>query len=664
MATDFFQRQAAARRSTAWLIGVFTLSVIVIVAAVFAVTYLLLAAQNDGVSALDGAIHHVPWQAPAGAAGGALALIAGGSLFKVAALRVSGGHGVAEGLGGRRLVRDTTTDAAERRVLNIVDEMAIASGTPSPPVFLIDDDSINAFAAGYSPSDAVIGVTRGCVNSLSRDELQGVIAHEFSHILNGDMRMSIRLIGVLHGILLLGLIGQMVLRIVFHSSHRYDSRSSGSDGTGKGGSAILAVLAIGVALVVLGSIGSLLGGLIKAAVSRQREYLADASAVQFTRNPEGIGGALKRILASSLGSKISHPRAAELSHMYFSQGVWEGFTSLMATHPPLPDRIKAIEPNWDGKLPEGFAGGVADVGDGIGFASGATRAGTEREKAVSRGEVSVATVDDAVHQIGDPLEAHRRYAAELIAAIPDVVRDAAGDPGGARAVVYALLLDENPEVRAKQRQVLEEMADPDAVSLLFDRLLEPIDNLDERLRLPLVDLSLASLAAMSFPQYQRFCRSFRALVVADDRLSLFEWTLSQVLLRNLRPQFERVRSPRVKYNSLYPLSHECGVLLSALAYACGKESNSEAGYALGRSQLKEAPGNLLDRSQCSLDALRAALEKIALAEERHRGRVVDAAAAVICADRHVVVAEAELLRGISDLLDCPMPPLLPGQRLN
>ncbi len=656
MATDFFQRQASARRSTAWLISMFALSAIAVVVAVFVVTYLLLAAQHDGVSSLDGALQQVPWQAPTGAAGGALALIAGGSLFKVGALRMGGGRGVAEGMGGRRLVRDTTTDPAERRLLNVVDEMAIASGTPSPPVFVIDDDAINAFAAGYSPSDAVIGVTRGCVETMSRDELQGVIAHEFSHILNGDMRMSIRLIGVLHGILLLGLIGQMVLRIVFHSSPRYSSRRSGSDNSGQ---AVIAMLTIGVALLVLGSLGSLLGGLIKAAVSRQREYLADASAVQFTRNPEGIAGALKRILASAVGSRVSNPRAPELSHMFFSQGVWEGFTSLMATHPPLLKRIRAIEPDWDGKLPKGVAGGVADVGDAVGFASGAAppyRGSAE--------EVSVESVDDAVHQIGDPLDAHRLYAAELIAAIPDAVRDAAGDPGGARAVVYALLLDENPEVRAKQRQALEETADPAVVSQLFDLLLEPIDNLDERLRLPLVDLSLASLAAMSFPQYQRFCRSFRALVVADNRLSLFEWTLSQVLLRNLRPQFERVRSPRVKYSSLYPLSHECGVLLSALAYACGEESHAAAGYGIGRSQLKEAPGNLLDRSQCGLDALRAALEKIALAEEHHRGRVVDAAAAVICADRRVVVAEAELLRGISDLLDCPMPPLLPGQRLS
>ncbi|WP_146445286.1 M48 family metalloprotease [Botrimarina colliarenosi] len=625
-----------------------------IVAAVFVTVYYLAAMQQESLDALSGPGALPPWQVPAGAAGGALALIGGGSLFKVGALRLGGGRGVAEGLGGRRLVRDTTTDPAERRLLNVVDEMAIASGTPAPPVYLIDDKSVNAFAAGYSPSDAVLGVTRGCVQSLSRDELQGVIAHEFSHILNGDMRMSIRLIGVLHGILLLGLIGRLLLRLVFNTSHHYDSRQSGSDGSGKGGSGVLALLAIAVALLVIGSIGSLFGGLIKAAVSRQREFLADASAVQFTRNPGGIAGALKRIMASVTGSKLSHPRAAELSHMYFSQGVWEGFTSLMATHPPLEDRIRAIEPSWDGSLPSPLVGGVADIGEGVGFAPAPS----------SDAEVSVESVDNAVDQIGDPLEAHRLYAAELIASIPASVRTAAGDPGGARAVVYGLLLDASPDVRSRQRETLYETADARVVASLFGRLVDDIDGLDARLRLPLIDLSLPSLAAMSFPQYQRFCRSFRALVLADERLTLFEWTLSQVLLRHLRPHFERVRSPRVQYKTLYPLSQECGVLLSALAYACGEEGDAVKGYAAGRDDiLREAPAELLSRKACGLDALRPALDKLALAGERHRGRVIDAAAAVICADRHVAVAEAELLRGISDLLDCPMPPLLPGQRL-
>lgn len=649
MATDFFDRQAAARRSTTWLLGAFAVAVVVLVGAVFAVTSSVVATQQD-VSSLN--VQTFPWQVPLGAAGGTLALVGGGSLFKVASLRAGGGRGVAESLGGRRLVRDTTSDPSERRLLNVVDEMAIASGVPSPPVYLMDESAINAFAAGYSPSDAVIGVTRGCAEKLSRDELQGVIAHEFSHILNGDMRMSIRMIGVLHGILLLGLIGRMVLDVVFHSGAYYDSRRSGSDDSGKGGSGVLVMLAIGAALLVIGSIGSFMGGLIKAAISRQREYLADASAVQFTRNPGGIAGALKRILSNSGAGRLRHPRAAELSHMYFSQGVWEGFTSLMATHPPLPKRIRALEPNWDGALPSPNAGvGGATTEGASGFAGGVP----------PKTAPTVQQLDNAVDQIGDPVEAHRRYAAELIAALPDEVRAAAGDPSTAQAVVYSLLLDRDPGVRANQRQALESMINPHLLHFLFDRLADPIDKLDNRLRLPLIDLSLPSLAAMSFPQYQRFCRAFNALVVADSRLSLFEWTLSQVLLRHIRPQFERVRSPRLQHKTLYPLGRECGVLLSTIAHACGDEAGSAAGYAAGRAQLKEAPPAMLPAAACGLDDLRAALEQIALAAAHQRGRVVDAAAEVICADNRVTVAEAELLRGIADLLDCPMPPLLPGQ---
>lgn len=651
MATDFFDRQAAARRSTAWLLGAFAVAVLVLVGAVFVLASTLVASQQE-VSSLNA--ETFPWQLPLGAAGGTLALVGGGSLFKVASLRAGGGRGVAEGLNGRRLVRDTTSDPAERRLLNVVDEMAIASGVPSPPVYLLNESAINAFAAGYSPSDAVIGVTKGCVEKLSRDELQGVIAHEFSHILNGDMRMSIRMIGVLHGILLLGLIGRMVLDVVFHSGAHYDSRRSGSDDSGKGGSGVLVMLAIGAALLVIGSIGSFMGGLIKAAVSRQREYLADASAVQFTRNPGGIAGALKRILANVSGARLRHPRAAELSHMYFAQGVWEGFTSLMATHPPLPKRICAIDPNWDGKLPapNATASGSAPAG-ASGFAGGVP----------PESAPTVQQLDNAVEQIGDPVEAHRRYAAELIASLDEEVRAAAGEPGAAQAVVFGLLLDQDPTVRANQKAALESMTDPHVVRFLFERLAGRLDQLDPRLRLPLVDLSLPSLAAMSFPQYQRFCRAFKALVVADSRLSLFEWTLSQVLLRHIRPQFERVRSPRLKHKTLYPLSRECGVLLSTIAHACGDESGAALGYDAGRAQLKEAPPALLSSSACGLDDLRAALEQIATAVAHQRGRVVDAAAEVICADGRVTVAEAELLRGISDLLDCPMPPLLPGQTI-
>lgn len=652
MATDFFKRQAAARRSTAWLLGAFALSVLATAAAVFVVAYLAISAKHDGPQS-GFAPQAIDWQIPAGAATASVALIGAGSLYKVAALRAGGGRGVAEGLGGRRLLQDTVRDPAERRLLNVVEEMAIASGTPTPPVFLLEDKGINAFAAGYSPSDAVIGVTRGCVDALSRDELQGVVAHEFSHILNGDMRMSIRLIGVLHGLLLLGLAGRLVLRAVFQGGGHYDSRRSGSDDSGKGGTGVLAVVVIGVSLIVIGAIGSITGGLIKAAVSRQREYLADASAVQFTRNPGGIAGALKRIMASVRRGRLRHPRAAEVSHMFFAEGVWEGFTSLMATHPPLPDRIRAIEPAWDGSLPkEGAAASSLATDAAVGFAGSA-----------DTDEYTAAQVNSAVDQIGDPIDEHRRYAAKLLEEMPTAIRKTIGEPMGARAVVYGLLMDRDPAVRANQYAALSETADAAVVRLLAERLQGPVDNLQPRMRLPVIDLALPSLAAMSFPQYQRFCRSFRALVVADQRLDLFEWVLSQILLRHLRPQFERVRSPRLSHRTLDSLGEECNVLLSALAHACGSPGHVDAAYSTGKAILPEATGGVASRGECNLDAVRKALDELARIDERLRERVIDAAAAVICADRHIAVAEAELLRGVSDLLDCPMPPLLPGQKV-
>lgn len=651
MSTDFFERQASARRSTAWLIVMFAVAVIGIVGAAVIAAFLLVSAQQDMSSSL--APGSFPWQVPLGAGTGALGLIGLGSLYKVTALRAGGGGGVAEGLGGKRLYPGAV-DPDERKLLNVVEEMAIASGMPVPPVFLLEEEGINAFAAGYSSSDAVIGVTRGCVEALSRDELQGVIAHEFSHILNGDMRMSIRLIGILHGILLLGLIGRIILRSTFYSGSHHSSRRSGNSGSGEGGSGVLVVLAIAVALLLIGAIGSFAGGLIKAAVSRQREYLADASAVQFTRNPGGIAGALKRISATAMHGQLKHPRAAELSHMYFSVGVWEGFSSLMATHPPLQKRILAIEPSWDGTLPEPLKGigASAELSEQASGFAGVTAASG----------VPVPVVSNAVDQVGEPEDAHRRYAVELLEAMPAELVDAAREPFGSRAVLYALLLDENPEVRQRQYDDLREMAEPSVVKLML-QVLPLTDALEARLRLPLVDLTLPALAALSLPQYQRFTRSFRALVIADNRLSLFEWVLSQVLLRHLRPKFERVRSPRVQYYALNQLSEPCSIVISALAHKADADVGAPTAFAAAAERLSMVPIQLLPIEDCGLDSLRKALETLTLVVARERGHVVDAAAAAICADGHVSTTEAELLRGISDLLDCPMPPLLPDQKV-
>ena len=299
MATDFFERQSSARRSTVWLALMFCLAVFGIVLSVFAITAVAVAQQSSTRNAISA--DAFSWEIPLIAAAGTLLVIAGGTLYKVVELRSGGGTGVAERLGGKRLYPDSA-EPSQRRLLNVVEEMAIASGTPVPPVFLLEkEDNVNAFAAGYSPSDAVLGVTRGCCEQLSRDELQGVIAHEFSHILNGDMRMSIRLIGILHGILLLGLTGQMVFRMFAYSGHGRSRRDSSSGGF------IIAILLIALTLLVVGFVGTFFGNLIKAAVSRQREYLADASAVQFTRNPMGIAGALRRIGGAVKGARLVAP---------------------------------------------------------------------------------------------------------------------------------------------------------------------------------------------------------------------------------------------------------------------------------------------------------------------------------------------------------------------
>ena len=656
MATDFYERQDAARRSTKWLVAMFVLGTLGIVGATMVVAWVAVTqadVSDVGSPGFDSPMGPAPTElaVPLMAGAAALLLITGGSLFKVAQLS-GGGNIVAESLGGRRVFPDTT-DPVERRLLNVVEEMALASGVPVPPVFLLaDEEGINAFAAGYSPSDAVVAVTRGTAEQLSRDELQGVVAHEFSHILNGDMRLNIRLIGVLYGILLLGLIGRILLRMTAHSGR---SRRSRDDGKG-----VAAMLAIGLALVVLGSLGTLIGGLIKAALSRQREYLADASAVQFTRNPGGLAGALKRIGGAVFGSKLTAPNASEASHMYFAQGVWEGISGLTATHPPLDDRIRRLDPQWDGIYVEGpataaaFAKGGAPVSGLVGGQAPAV----EREPH-SDELVPVAVVSRAAGQVGDPTERHRKYAAELVASLPAAVRESVREPYGARAVLFGLLLDRKQAVREKQMTRLSEMAKADITELTY-KLTPHLDALDVRARLPLVDLALPALRAMSRSQYEEFLRCFKDLVAADNQLGLFEWTLYRVLLRHLQPQFEKTAAPKAAYYGLQRMGRQCSVLLSTLAHADNRRAEAPAALARGAEKLPGIGVTLLPPDECGLEPLSRALDDLALVADKKRRHVVEACAACICADREVTVAEAELLRGVCDMLDCPMPPLLPG----
>ena len=660
MAADFFERQGNARRNTKWLVAMFVLAVVGVVGTTFVAAVVAVGswqeysptgqfdAQFDRFGSRSGA--DFPWHIPVAAAAGSLLLIIGGTGFKTAQL-AAGGTAVAERVGGRRVFPDTI-DPAERRVLNVVEEMALASGVPVPPVYVLQNEQgINAFAAGFSPSDAVVGVTRGCVEKLSRDQLQGVIAHEFSHILNGDMRLNIRLIGVLHGILLLGLVGRELLYAA--------GRGAGHSRRGNGG---IPLLVIGLAMLIIGFFGTFIGNLIKAAVSRQREFLADASAVQFTRNPEGIAGALKRIGAAVFGSRVMNPHAAEVSHMYFSQGVRIGLSGLLATHPPLERRIRLLDPQWDGKFPARLAAAAkrAPAASVAAFASG-TASFEAGDSDIYDAPLSLQSVEHAADQIGHPTEIHREYVHQLVAAMSAPVVDAVHESYGARAVIYATLLDRNAEIRKAQLSVLEEFAEPD-VYRLTRKLIASVDAVDVRARLPLVDMALPALRALSPAQYQSFSRCFVKLVQADKRLGMFEWVLHQILLRHLRPQFEPVKRQQTRYYGLQRLGEPCSILLSSLARA--SQGDVRKAFDSGAQHIADVPVRLLAPEECKLSALQNALQELAAVAISHRARLISACAATICSDAAVNFQEAELLRAICDLLDCPMPPLVAGQSVS
>jgi hypothetical protein len=350
--------------------------------------------------------------------------------------------------------------------------------------------------------------------------------------------------------------------------------------------------------------------------------------------------------------------------MYFSQGVWEGFSGLWATHPPLEKRIRAIEPNWDGKLVASGAASIQLGDQAAGFAGSAPTAptaptGASAASAVSPPGSAVPTdiVDHAVEHVGEPNEGHRHYASELIAALPPIILDAVHEPYSARALVYCLLMDMDPVIRKKQIEILHLNAPIDLVRVVA-KLIKIVDGLDVRTRLPLVDMALSSLRSMCATQYQEFRTCFVKLAQADSKIDLFEWTLSQVLMRHLQPQFEKVRSPGIQYYSILQLSEPISKLLSVVAAAGNDEAAAKLSFARGASHLPELQLTHFASSSNSFDQLREALAVLVTVVARERGRIVDACAAAICADNNVTWQEAELLRGISDLLDCPMPPLL------
>ena len=641
---NFFEQQDRARRNSGRLVVLMILAVLGLIAlttvALLAVVHYL----GHDLYGPHAAIN--PWQLLGSVALAVSAVVLVGSLYKHLQLQ-RGGKVVAQRLGGR-LINLEPQGLAERRLLNVVEEMALASGTPVPPVYVLEDLSINACAAGLTPQDAVIGITRGALQALSREELQGVIAHEFSHVFHGDMRLNTRLVAVLHGILLLGLIGGFVLRGMARGGTRV--RTSKRD---SGGGAVV-ILGIGLTLLVVGYAGTFFGNLIKAAVSRQREFLADASAVQFTRNPGGIAGALKKIGGHGFGSQLQAANAAEFSHMYFGQGVPLALDGLMATHPALEARIRRIEPRWDGRFP------VVQLGELEAPAAPDSAAPSEwtlgpEALAMAATAFGNSAVEQSIAAIGAPEAGHLQQARSTLERLPQTLRDAAHRCVDAQVLMFGLLLDQDGEARQRQLELLRPALDP-ALAGVLELHLTALLELPADLRLPLLELAIPALKQLPRAEQLLLRRNLARLILADQQVSLMEWSLLRIIERNLNvPRHTDAR------HHLRDLDGDVLVLLSALAHA-GHENPAEAraAFEAGCQLLSCGELILLDQQACDLKALDRAVARLSLIWPLEKPRLLKAMARCIGHDGQVTPSEAELMRAVADSLDCPMPPLLPA----
>ncbi len=652
---DFFEHQDEARKKTKLLVFYYFLAVILIIAAVYAIVSIaLMYVEADQETATAETFRFwrpiiLLWTAL-----GVVAVIGCGSLYKISSLS-GGGKSVAQLMDGR-LVDSDTKDPQERQLLNIVEEMAIASGIPVPPVYIIEQEGINAFAAGFNPSDAVIGVTSGCLEELNRDELQGVIAHEFSHILNGDMRLNIRLIGILFGILLIAVIGRIVMQVAFFSGSGR-RRTTRSRGKGSGG-AQLAIILLGASLFAVGAIGVFFGRLIKSAISRQREYLSDASAVQFTRNPDGIGHALRKIKNHS--SRIRSAHAEEASHMFFAAALSSSFRGLLATHPPLDERIQRINPdlNKEETLEE------------------QQRKARRRERAEQKktqqsspktGTISGAGAADIltdpeklIDRIGKLDIQGLAFAAAALEKVPTTLTEAARTPHGARAIVYCLLMSKEKNAFEKQKAYLQKNLDEPTRNVAV-QLVRDVKDLPPESRMPLVEIAMRALQQQSKEEYLKFKETVEQLIAADQKVSIFEFALTQNLIRNLEPVFGKPEKTKVSYYGLKYLLPQCLPLIAMLAYYGNENDEAQAAsdFAAGIKKLGADPAStsMPDIEKDPVKIFADSLNTLRRASGKVKQQIINACVAAILGNKNVTVEEAELLRAVADSLDCPMPPL-------
>ena len=664
---NFYEAQDDARKRTKWLVLYFILAVIGVITAVYTVVGFIYHFQGGSeviISDPMGRTHIERvggnWWDPARflvVAGATAGVILLGNLFKSLQL-AGGGAAVARDVGARP-VDPHTIDLDEKRLINVVEEMAIASGLPVPQVWIMDDEpGINAFAAGTEPGNAVIGVTRGCIQRLTRGELQGVIAHEFSHILNGDMKLNMRLIGWLFGIMMLALLGRMI----FESLRFVRVRGNSKDNNG---GLIIAILVAGISLIVIGSIGVFFARMIQAAISRQREYLADASAVEFTRDPSGISGALKKIGGQEYGSSVNSAKAGEASHMFFADGGM--FSYGFDTHPPLDVRISTIEESWDGKFQESELPPVAQRGRPSTMSS---MAGDSRMSGFSGGSsqpVSDADRDTKIEvsrqkwdAVGDSAHQDISLGKRIRDSISEEWIEACHDREYAQALIFGVLLAEDDALQQGEISFLRKSAGDQAVeiALHWNKALQDTHSSE---KIALLDLCIPTLRRLTMPEYERFIDITRWMIASDGEVDLFEFMIQKVLERHLSAHFLHYGGVKTKYTKISKLSHEVNVLISTMSgIGAGSGDELNQAYAAARDSIDEFKGgmSILPPEQCGLDEVDQALEKIEKSSPLIQRDVIHACGIAVMNDGVLESKEAEMLRAIADAIGGALPPFV------
>ena len=651
----FFQRQASARRNTGLLVVLFLAAVVIITLSVCLVGYMVTRSEFTGLAFADWLLsRHGLYTAAA-----VVALIGIGSLIRWADLS-GGGERVAK-MVGARAIDPATKDTDERRLRNIVEEMSIASGISVPDLYVMDHETgINAFVAGYTPGEAVMVVTHGALTQLTRDELQGVVGHEFSHVLNGDMRLNVRLIAILAGILMIGQIGAFLLRASFHRSH-VSSHSSRD----RKGQAVFGL--VGVALLVIGYVGVFFGRLIQSAVSRQREMLADASSVQFTRNPEGIAGALFKIgLKGGYLDTTSH--ASDMNHMCFGESARMKFAALLASHPPVQERIEAIQPGMFARLRSRLrdsepanalrsAGSpqpsVASAATAHGAASGFSAGGT----GAATSPLNTRLPENLSTSVGTVNKRSEDYAVDLLNRLPSTFRNLLYTRAGAIQLCYALLIYQLPEPLQQKRLALvtaDSLFAPNAD--LLHKLLPALTTLGDAIRFPALELAMPALRKLDPEERSQLMSCTEVLIRADNRLSLYELAMHTFLRRHLAGDSARVVP--VRHRSYRTVTGQLRVLFSLMARAGAQQgidsqglfAEAMAGFTAGREQAE-----LLET--VSIKHLRDALLVLNTLSPLLKPAILDACGHCVVADGRIKTTEYELIRLVADQLDCPMPPL-------